>query len=101
MCLWQLAVQVALVLAKVARTDYPAEWPSLFEDLISRMQSNSVLTTRRIYLTLHHIMKELASKRLAVDQRNFAEVTDSFGRRAMCAAHFTAMFAGMSDTCHS
>ncbi|KAK9787255.1 hypothetical protein WJX73_002919 [Symbiochloris irregularis] len=73
----QLAVQVALVFAKVARTDYPKEWPTLFAELTSRLQSGSTLTVRRVYLALHHILKELSSKRLAADQRTFAEVTQS------------------------
>ena len=73
-CLLQFAIQVAIVFAKIARTDYPKEWASLFEDLTSRLQTNSVLTTRRVYLALHHILKELSSKRLAADQRSFAEV---------------------------
>jgi hypothetical protein len=33
------------------------------------------LTTQRIYLTLHHLLKELASKRLAADQKNFVEIS--------------------------
>jgi len=32
------------------------------------------LTVRRVYLILHHVLKELSSKRLVADQRNFAEV---------------------------
>ena len=71
----QLAVQVALVFAKVARSDYPKEWPTLFAELTSRLQSSSLLTVRRVYLALHHILKELSSKRLAADQRTFADVS--------------------------
>ncbi len=29
---------------------------------------------RRVYLILHHVLKELSSKRLIADQKNFAEV---------------------------
>lgn len=71
----QLAIQVAIVFAKVARADYPRDWPTLFEELTSRLQAGSVLTTRRVYLALHNILKELSSKRLAADQRSFAQVT--------------------------
>ncbi|KAK9830439.1 hypothetical protein WJX72_011753 [[Myrmecia] bisecta] len=71
----QFAVQIAVVFAKVARYDYPRHWPSLFGDLLGKLQTQNTLTTRRVYLVLHHILKELSSKRLASDQRNFAEVT--------------------------
>ena len=75
----QIAVQVAVVFSKVARFDFPRAWPDLFSDLLARLQgganSSSPLAQRRVYLVLHHILKELASKRLAADQRNFEAVT--------------------------
>lgn len=79
----QIALQVALVYAKIARSDYPRDWPSLFHDLLANLNtagqssSSSTLTIRRVYLILHHIIKELSSKRLFADQKNFSEV----GRR--------------------
>lgn len=77
----QIAVQTAIVLAKVGRLDFPKAWPSLFTDLLGRLQaaagagSSGTLTARRCYLALHHILKELSTKRLAVDQRTFEGVT--------------------------
>ncbi|KAG2446835.1 hypothetical protein HYH02_008395 [Chlamydomonas schloesseri] len=72
----QIAVQVALVYAKVARFDYPAEWPGLFSDLLANVNGGSALTVRRVYLILHHVLKELSSKRLVADQAHFAQVTE-------------------------
>jgi len=77
----QIAVQTAVVLAKVARLDFPKSWPSLFTDLLGRLQaaskagSSGTLTARRCYLALHHTLKELSTKRLAADQRTFESVT--------------------------
>ena len=65
---------MAVAFARVARADYPRHWPTLFQDLISLLNSNDTLTTRRTFLVLHHILKELASMRLPADRRNFAEV---------------------------
>lgn len=65
---------MAVAFARVARADYPRHWPSLFQDLISLLNSNDTLTTRRTFLVLHHTLKELASMRLPADRRNFAEV---------------------------
>jgi hypothetical protein len=42
----QIAVQVALVVAKIARSDYPRDWPTLVSDLLSRAQGGSTLTVR-------------------------------------------------------
>lgn len=65
---------MAVVFAKVARVDYPRAWPGLFTDLLQQMQSQNTLAVRRVYLVLHHALKELASKRLSSDQKAFAEV---------------------------
>jgi len=34
-CCLQIAVQVALLIAKAARFDFPQQWPSLFSDLLA------------------------------------------------------------------
>lgn len=81
----QIAVQIALVIAKAARFDFPQQWPSLFSDLLAGLNSTSaqqgqqtaqqqVLLVRRTYFVLHHVLKELSSKRLAADQKAFAQV---------------------------
>ena len=67
-------MQIAVCFAKVARQDFPKLWPSLFEDLTGHMQNGGSLASRRVYLVLHHVLKELATKRLATDQKNFAQV---------------------------
>eukprot|EP00897_Mesotaenium_endlicherianum_P007868 jgi/Mesen1/7109/ME000369S06434 len=71
----QVAVQLAVLISKIARFDYPREWPELFPALISKLQSPDVLLTQRVYLVLNQVLKELSSKRLGVDQKNFASVS--------------------------
>lgn len=72
----QFAVQIAVVFAKVARMDYPRQWPSLMEDLLGVLGGGDALRRRRGYLVLHHVLKELSSKRLAADQRNFSQASE-------------------------
>lgn len=105
----KIAVQVALVVAKIARADFPREWPSLVPDLLARASGGNAggagaggaassasataaaaLAARRAYLVLHHVLKELASKRLAADQRSFAEVRVG-GRRPTVATGFALL----------
>lgn len=72
--LLQIAVQVALVFAKAARHDFPREWPDLFTALLSQLPGAAPQRVRRTYFVLHHILKELSTKRLVADQKHFAEV---------------------------
>jgi len=71
-----VALQVAVAAARVARVDYPREWGSLLSDLLGMLRSDAgdVLRERRVYLALHHVLKELASKRLLADQKAFHQV---------------------------
>ncbi|KAJ7540520.1 hypothetical protein O6H91_10G020100 [Diphasiastrum complanatum] len=71
----QVAMQLALLISKIARFDYPREWPELFPSLLQKLQSPIALLTQRVYTVLNQILKELSTKRLAADQRNFAEIT--------------------------
>jgi len=81
----QIAIQLAVVISKMARFDYPKSWPQLFTELVSRLppptsaeniQSNTVVAIpRRTILVLHHVLKELSSKRLASDQKCFEQLT--------------------------
>ncbi|XP_043724537.1 importin-11 [Telopea speciosissima] len=72
---YQIALQLAVIISKIARIDYPKEWPELFSALARQLQSADVLTSHRIFMVLFRTLKELASKRLNSDQRNFAEIS--------------------------
>ncbi|CAI6002588.1 unnamed protein product, partial [Closterium sp. NIES-65] len=71
----QVAVQLAVLIAKIARIDYPREWSELFPTLLQKLQSQDPLLTQRAYMVLNHVLKELSTKRLSVDQRTFSQVT--------------------------
>jgi hypothetical protein len=75
----QSAVQVAVIIAKIARHDYlrsPPQWPDLFDRLTGPFLRTSPgdLTSRRAWLTLHHTFKELSTKRLPSDRRRLREL---------------------------
>lgn len=48
--------------------------PDLFSVLAQQLQSADVLASYRIFMILFRTLKELSTKRLTADQRNFAEV---------------------------
>lgn len=69
----QLAVQFAAIVAKIARYDYPKEWGSLVPTILDVIRGQNPLAQHRALLTLHHVIKTLASKRLLADMRFFQE----------------------------
>lgn len=74
----QIALTLAVLISKIARIDYPKEWPDLLSVLAQQLQSADTLTSHRIFLILFRILKELSTKRLASDQRTFAEIASQF-----------------------
>ncbi|KAH1123404.1 hypothetical protein J1N35_006564 [Gossypium stocksii] len=77
---YQIAQMLAVLISKIARFDYPREWPELFSFLAQQLPSADVLTSHRIFMILFRTLKELSTKRLTADQRNFAESYNSNGK---------------------
>ncbi|PPR80990.1 hypothetical protein GOBAR_AA39724 [Gossypium barbadense] len=88
---YQIAQMLAVLISKIARFDYPREWPELFSFLAQQLPSADVLTSHRIFMILFRTLKELSTKRLTADQRNFAEVqTPNFA--------FTVLFYRLKES---
>ncbi|KAK4342716.1 hypothetical protein RND71_038532 [Anisodus tanguticus] len=75
---YQIAVTLSVIISKIARIDYPKEWPELFSYLAQQLQSADTLTSHRIFMILYRTLKELSTKRLTSDQRTFAEICTQF-----------------------
>ncbi|KAL6534399.1 hypothetical protein OROHE_013324 [Orobanche hederae] len=75
---YQIALTLAVLISKIARIDYPREWPELLSVLAQQLQSADILTSHRIYLILFRILKELSTKRLTSDQRTYSEIASQF-----------------------
>lgn len=75
---YQIALTLAVLISKIARIDYPKEWPDLFSSLAQQLQSADILASHRIFMILFRTLKELSTKRLTSDQKNFAEISSQF-----------------------
>jgi len=75
---YQIAEMLAVLISKIARFDYPREWPDLFSVLAQQLHSADVLASHRIFLILFRTLKELSTKRLTADQKTFAEISSQF-----------------------
>uniref|UniRef100_A0A5F7ZPD3 Importin-11 n=1 Tax=Macaca mulatta TaxID=9544 RepID=A0A5F7ZPD3_MACMU len=72
----QIATQIAVLIAKVARLDCPRQWPELIPTLIESVKVQDDLRQHRALLTFYHVTKTLASKRLAADRKLFYDLLD-------------------------
>ncbi|KAK2625530.1 hypothetical protein QTJ16_004842 [Diplocarpon rosae] len=73
-----LALQNALVVAKVVRIDYPADWPEVLTTLVGTLRAASQsnpLRLRRGLLMLLQVIKELSTARMRSAQTRLQSVT--------------------------
>uniref|UniRef100_A0A8C9W1F9 Importin-11 n=1 Tax=Scleropages formosus TaxID=113540 RepID=A0A8C9W1F9_SCLFO len=70
----QIATQIAVLIAKVARLDCPRQWPELIPILLESVKVQDGLQQHRALLTFYHVTKTLASKRLAADRKLFQDL---------------------------
>ncbi|EGV92065.1 Importin-11, partial [Cricetulus griseus] len=70
----QIATQIAVLIAKVARLDCPRQWPELIPTLVESVKVQDDLRQHRALLTFYHVTKTLASKRLAADRKLFYDL---------------------------
>ncbi|KAF2265528.1 ARM repeat-containing protein [Lojkania enalia] len=76
----RLALQNALVIAKIVRFEFPNDWPDLFQQLLQILRSSTEpsaysLHLPRTLLILLHIVKELSTGRLIKSRQNLQTVT--------------------------
>ena len=74
----QVATQLRVIIAKVARADWPGAWPDLFDRLVEAVQKwdEDVLLVRRSTYVLYSAIKELSTKRLLSGKKNFLMLTE-------------------------
>ncbi|KTW26114.1 hypothetical protein T552_03008 [Pneumocystis carinii B80] len=74
-----LAVQNSILAAKIARLDFPNDWPFLFEELslmiMESIASKSYTFQQRHLYTLYQIVKNLCASRLVRAKYNLQQIT--------------------------
>ncbi|XP_053304003.1 importin-11 [Spea bombifrons] len=80
----QIATQIAVLIAKVARLDCPKQWPELIPTLIESVKMQDDLRQHRALLTFYHVTKTLSSKRLASDRKLFQDLSSEIYSFACC-----------------
>ncbi|NWS14580.1 IPO11 protein, partial [Pachyramphus minor] len=73
----QIATQISVLIAKVARVDCPRQWPELIPTLVESVKVQDDLQQHRALLTFYHVTKTLSSKRLAADRKLFYDLTSN------------------------
>ncbi|XP_076103519.1 importin-11-like [Mytilus galloprovincialis] len=72
----QISLQLAVLIAKIARVDCPRNWSRLLPVLFEAVRCHDEHTQEQALLVLHHVTKTLASKRLPGDRKLFEELTN-------------------------
>ncbi|KAM9329201.1 importin-11 [Gastrophryne carolinensis] len=80
----QIATQIAVLIAKVARLDCPKQWPELIPTLVESVKVQDDLRQHRSLLTFYHVTKTLSSKRLAADRKLFQDLSSEIYSFACC-----------------
>ncbi|CAN0019505.1 unnamed protein product [Discosporangium mesarthrocarpum] len=68
----KVAVLLAVLMAKVARVDWPRQWSELFGSLMASATQGQALRRKRAVYSLHQVLKELSSKRVGFDKAAFS-----------------------------
>ncbi|KAI9176106.1 hypothetical protein H9P43_006471 [Blastocladiella emersonii ATCC 22665] len=71
-----MLAQVAVAIAKMARLDFPAEWPSVLADLFALIESPATPgdLRERALIALHHVVKALVSVKIGASRKHVAEI---------------------------
>uniref|UniRef100_A0A8C4U5Q8 Importin-11 n=1 Tax=Falco tinnunculus TaxID=100819 RepID=A0A8C4U5Q8_FALTI len=89
----QIATQISVLIAKVARVDCPRQWPELIPTLVESVKVQDDLQQHRALLTFYHVTKTLASKRLATDRKLFYDLASGiYGFACSLWNHHTDTF---------
>lgn len=75
-----IATQISVWIALVARSDFPAYWPNLINDLCLAIQANDNAVMLHAIVTLDMVLKQLASKRLMSDRKALHRVAPTVFR---------------------
>lgn len=97
-----MALQLALIVAKIARFDFPRRWPALLPALAEGLQSSEELVVFHSVRCLHYVLKERTTKQLMRDRLDFIDsVTPQILEplAQMWGARSAAAIAGKQATC--
>lgn len=70
-----MAVQFAVAVSKIARLDFPADWPELMPALIEGINCADELRKQRSLQVLVQVVKQISSRRLHHDRLMFEQLT--------------------------
>lgn len=71
-----------MIVSRIARLDYPRDWPDLLTNLVQSMEAASThnadsahLIHARVLETLSEVLQELSTRLLSAGRRQFAEIS--------------------------
>jgi hypothetical protein len=68
-----IAKQMGVIVAKIARTDWPQDWPCLFPHLLQAVQESTGLARMRALMYLHASVKELSARVVGPTRKHLSD----------------------------
>ncbi|KAG0167898.1 hypothetical protein DFQ30_005539 [Apophysomyces sp. BC1015] len=87
----KLTAQNAVIVARIARLDFPLEWPELLPTILQVIETantgneeNTRIIHDRSIRTLHEVLYELSTRSLSAGRRQFAEIAPRTFQTVSC-----------------
>eukprot|EP00026_Physarum_polycephalum_P001064 Phypoly_transcript_01065.p1 GENE.Phypoly_transcript_01065~~Phypoly_transcript_01065.p1 ORF type:complete len:971 (+),score=137.37 Phypoly_transcript_01065:1-2913(+) len=69
----KVGIQLAIVISKIARIDFPQYWPDILDKLLMLTKDERTIVKQRSLLTLQHVTSVLCSRRLMGNRHQFQQ----------------------------
>ena len=97
---------MSVIVAKIARTDWPDEWPAFFPQLLQAVQEGNGLTRIRALMFMHASIKELSARVVGPTPKQMAEAAPPifsylFGLWKEAVEYLNCMFTRLTSECES
>lgn len=98
----KLFIHIAVVIAKIAKFDWPEEWPTLFETLFSFITNSDQVLCINAMKVLLHVLETLSTKTLSKSKAKFSEICiEMFPAMRRVWVDFTSRLFGMLSSSSS
>ncbi|EFA80488.1 hypothetical protein PPL_07324 [Heterostelium album PN500] len=72
----KISAHLAIIISQIARVDFPAHWPTLFNSLLNLYENGNDTIKKSALTTIKAVVNELASRRFQPDRQSYYQLLD-------------------------